>query len=121
MPTSEAHLCAIRAIADWITASKITKGYLFRKFASGDRVAEANQPMVSLFEWKHAFLLANHFRHLKDFWKCSATISSMSAWTRPPMAPTHSDEVAASSCMLSAVGHCAASVSGEAGAWSLQI
>ncbi|KAJ8580343.1 hypothetical protein M405DRAFT_938781 [Rhizopogon salebrosus TDB-379] len=47
MPTSEAHLCAVRAIADWIAASKITKGYLFRKFASGDRVAEANQPMTS--------------------------------------------------------------------------
>ena len=57
MPTSEAHLCAVRAIADWIAASKITKGYLFRKFASGDRVAEANQPMVGLFEWKRASLL----------------------------------------------------------------
>jgi len=52
MPTTEAHLCAVRAIADWIAASKITTGYLFRKFASGDRVAEANQPMVSVCEQK---------------------------------------------------------------------
>lgn len=49
MPT-EAHLCAVQAIAEWITASRIVTGYLFRKFASGDRIAEANQPLVSLPE-----------------------------------------------------------------------
>ncbi|KAG0693634.1 DNA breaking-rejoining enzyme, partial [Suillus ampliporus] len=37
MPASEAHLCPVRGIADWISASGITTGYLFRKIASGDR------------------------------------------------------------------------------------
>ncbi|KAG1800902.1 DNA breaking-rejoining enzyme [Suillus plorans] len=46
MPT-EAHLCAVQAIAEWIMASRIVTGYLFRKFASGDRIAEANQPLTS--------------------------------------------------------------------------
>jgi hypothetical protein len=46
---SEAYLCPVRALAEWINPSEITTGYLFRKFASGDRVAEANQPIVSLF------------------------------------------------------------------------
>ncbi|KAI6137807.1 DNA breaking-rejoining enzyme [Pisolithus tinctorius] len=44
---SEAHLCAVRAISEWIIASNITSGYLFHKIASGDRVAEANVPMSS--------------------------------------------------------------------------
>ncbi|KAG1819262.1 uncharacterized protein BJ212DRAFT_1446308 [Suillus subaureus] len=43
----EEHLCAIQAIAEWIAASKILTGYLFRKFASGDRITEANQPLTS--------------------------------------------------------------------------
>lgn len=46
---SEAHLCPVRAMADWIGTSEITTGYLFHKIASGDRVAEANQPMVTIF------------------------------------------------------------------------
>ncbi|KIJ58549.1 hypothetical protein HYDPIDRAFT_102429 [Hydnomerulius pinastri MD-312] len=46
-PQSEAHLCPVRAIAEWIQASSITTGFLFRKIASGDRVAEANAPMSS--------------------------------------------------------------------------
>jgi hypothetical protein len=36
-------------MADWIGTSEITTGYLFRKIASGDWVAEANQPMVTIF------------------------------------------------------------------------
>ncbi|KAG2748107.1 hypothetical protein P692DRAFT_20848821 [Suillus brevipes Sb2] len=47
LTSNEAHLCPVRALAEWINASEITTGYLFRKFASGDRVAEANQPMTS--------------------------------------------------------------------------
>ncbi|KAG1781314.1 hypothetical protein EV702DRAFT_1042431 [Suillus placidus] len=43
----EAHLCAVQAIAKWITASGIMTGYLFQKFASSDRIAEANQPLVA--------------------------------------------------------------------------
>lgn len=50
LPEHDAHLCPIRALADWVTVSGISEGYLFRKMASGDRVAEANSPMVSRFE-----------------------------------------------------------------------
>jgi hypothetical protein len=42
----EEHLCPIRALAAWLDESKIMQGYIFRKIASGDRVAEANHPMV---------------------------------------------------------------------------
>lgn len=43
----EAHLCAFRAIAEWIKASNITTGYLFRRMASGDRPSAHDTPMVS--------------------------------------------------------------------------
>ncbi|KAF9233221.1 hypothetical protein BU15DRAFT_54209, partial [Melanogaster broomeanus] len=43
----EAHLCPVRALAEWLDASRITSGYLFRKIASGDRVVEANTPLTS--------------------------------------------------------------------------
>lgn len=48
MGDNEAYLCAIRALADWLHASKITHGYLFRKIASGDRISKDNIPMVLL-------------------------------------------------------------------------
>jgi len=56
----EPHLCAVKALAEWITASGITTGYLFRKFASGDRIAEANQPLVSLSKTHLMNLRSNH-------------------------------------------------------------
>jgi hypothetical protein len=40
------YLCPVHALADWVAVSGINEGYLFRKMASGDRVAEANSPMV---------------------------------------------------------------------------
>ena len=45
----EAHLCPIRALAEWVEVSRINKGYLFRRIWSGDRVADLdkNTPMVS--------------------------------------------------------------------------
>jgi hypothetical protein len=48
----QAHLCPIRALAEWIKVSNINKGYLLRKIWSGDRVADLdkNTPMVSLNE-----------------------------------------------------------------------
>jgi hypothetical protein len=46
----EGHLCAVQAIAEWIMASRITTGYLFQKFASGNQIAEANQLLVNLPE-----------------------------------------------------------------------
>lgn len=47
LPEEEAHLCPVRALADWFSVSRITTGYVFRKMASGDRPVEANTPMVS--------------------------------------------------------------------------
>jgi hypothetical protein len=39
----DAHLCPVRALADWIDVSRIKEGYLFRKIWSGDRVADLDQ------------------------------------------------------------------------------
>jgi hypothetical protein len=43
---TEAHLCAVRALADWLHVSRIKQGYVFRRMASGDRILENNVPMV---------------------------------------------------------------------------
>ena len=37
LPEEEAHLCPVRALSEWIIASEITSGNLFRKFSSNDR------------------------------------------------------------------------------------
>jgi len=47
LPEHEAHLCPVRALANWLLVSRVTTGYIFQKIASGDWVAEANTPMVS--------------------------------------------------------------------------
>ncbi|KAJ7766465.1 hypothetical protein B0H14DRAFT_3116768 [Mycena olivaceomarginata] len=44
-----AHLCPVRALAEWLMVSGITDGYLFRKMASGDRVSPQNSLMTSDF------------------------------------------------------------------------
>ena len=46
----QAHLCPIRALAEWVQVSDINRGYLFRRMWSGDRIADLdkNTPMVSL-------------------------------------------------------------------------
>jgi hypothetical protein len=44
----EAHLCPVRAIAQWIEASEVTSGFLFRKFTAQDRPsAHEDAAMVS--------------------------------------------------------------------------
>ena len=44
----EAHLCPVRAMAQWIQASKVTSGFLFRKFTAQDRPsAHEDAAMVS--------------------------------------------------------------------------
>jgi hypothetical protein len=49
LPAEEAHLCPIGALSEWLIESKITTGYLFRKIASGDRIAvNENRPMVCI-------------------------------------------------------------------------
>ncbi|KAF8201963.1 hypothetical protein K438DRAFT_1581686, partial [Mycena galopus ATCC 62051] len=48
LPEDEAHLCPVRAYAEWIRASSITNGYLFPKIGSGDRLmTDKNEPMSS--------------------------------------------------------------------------
>ena len=49
LPEEEAHLCPVRALAEWLLASQIQRGFLFRKMYAGDRIAdlEQNTPMVS--------------------------------------------------------------------------
>jgi hypothetical protein len=46
-PEHLAHICPIRALAQWLCVSEITEGYLFRKMSSGDRVStDKNSHMV---------------------------------------------------------------------------
>jgi L-lysine 2,3-aminomutase len=46
----EAHLCPVRAMAEWIKASKITSGFLFRRFMAQDRPsAHEDTAMVSFY------------------------------------------------------------------------
>ncbi|KAH8991648.1 DNA breaking-rejoining enzyme [Lactarius deliciosus] len=45
LPEPMAHLCPVRAYAEWIDASQIEHGYMFRKLGSRDRISENNQPM----------------------------------------------------------------------------
>ena len=54
----QAHVCPIRALAEWVQVSGINKGYLFRRIWSGDRVAdlEKNTPMVSLNKYINSSL-----------------------------------------------------------------
>ena len=43
----EAHLCPVHAMAEWINASKITSGFMFRKFTAQDRPSDLEDaPMV---------------------------------------------------------------------------
>ncbi|KAF8806495.1 hypothetical protein BYT27DRAFT_7293828 [Phlegmacium glaucopus] len=46
-PEHESHLCPVRAVADWLEASRISTGYLFRRMASGDRPSQKDTPMTS--------------------------------------------------------------------------
>ncbi|KAK7013482.1 hypothetical protein R3P38DRAFT_3322511 [Favolaschia claudopus] len=46
-PPHLAHLCPIRALANWIHVSDIEDGFLFRKIVSGDRVSQENTHMTS--------------------------------------------------------------------------
>lgn len=47
LPEEEAHLCPVRALAEWITVSGVTDGFFFRRMASGDRVSTTNTPMTT--------------------------------------------------------------------------
>ncbi|KAJ3930205.1 MAG: hypothetical protein NXY57DRAFT_898534 [Lentinula lateritia] len=47
MPDEYQHICVVRAFAQWILASGLTNGYLFRKICANDHIAEENEPMTS--------------------------------------------------------------------------
>ena len=119
----EAHLCPIRALAEWVQVSGINKGYLFRRIWSGDRVADLdkNTPMVSLR--KHSKLSTSIHtdhdrRHQSSSWNCFGITFLTSISTTIPMEPTLSDGEDASILLPIADGHSEESVIGEDGAQS---
>ncbi|KAF8140976.1 hypothetical protein K438DRAFT_1531092, partial [Mycena galopus ATCC 62051] len=57
-PEHLAHLCPIRALAQWLYVSGITEGYLFRKISSGDRVSTEKNA--------HKFFLEMFWNNLLD-------------------------------------------------------
>jgi len=65
MGEAEAHLCPVRAMAEWIDASQIESGYLFRKIVSGDRVSQNDVPLVS-FTCIAVIVLSSHILVLLD-------------------------------------------------------
>ncbi|KAJ7603613.1 hypothetical protein DFH06DRAFT_1022112, partial [Mycena polygramma] len=46
-PNHEAHLCPVRALFYWISASRITTGFLFRSIAKNDQVSAQNKMLSS--------------------------------------------------------------------------
>jgi len=47
-PPAMAHLCPVRAYSDWVKATKINEGYVFRKLGAGDRPSsDLNAAMTS--------------------------------------------------------------------------
>jgi hypothetical protein len=75
----QAHVCPIRALAEWVQVCGINKGYVFRRIWSGDRVADLdkNTPMVSLNKLINLFLHTeyNLYRHRSSSWNCSGITS----------------------------------------------
>ena len=120
----EAHLCPIRALAEWVQVSGINKGYLFRRIWSGDRVADLdkNTQMVSFLNCLNLSLDTKYnYRHRSSSWKCSGIISLTSILTTTHMEPTLSEGEDVSILQPTADGHSEGSVTGEDGALSSPI
>lgn len=47
MPPEMAHLCVVQRYADWLEATDIADGYVFRKMDGYDKVVHTNEPMTS--------------------------------------------------------------------------
>ncbi|KAJ7743734.1 hypothetical protein DFH07DRAFT_749786 [Mycena maculata] len=48
LSAEQAHLCPVRAYAEWLSASKIRSGYLFPKIGAGDKLmTDKDEPMSS--------------------------------------------------------------------------
>jgi len=69
LPDEEVHLCPVQAISEWIHASQITSGYLFRRMASGDRPSAGNTPMVRTISFNHidSFLMQGFLQTSEQF------------------------------------------------------
>src|SRR6266849_4061476 len=122
-----AHLCSVCAYADWVFATSISQGYIFRKMASGDRISTKNEPMVWVTVFLHMppspsdclsaafpFFLSS-FRQQSISWRCSATIFLMLELIQSLMAHILFVVEAANGCQCNSVGLFVASVSGGAG------
>lgn len=125
MPEEEAYLCPVRAMADWIEASEITSGYVFRRMASRDRASKRNSPMVMsipkiALNDRLMFLFSLH-RHHNRLWKYFATTSLISASTQPHMELTPFAEAAVNIWHRIGAGACAESVNGADGARNFQM
>jgi|SRR5882757_9166977 len=124
MPEEEAYLCPVRALADWISASGITSGYLFRRMASGDRPSARDSPMVSTYVHATIYYVNAScllFRPLSNFLKSSGRTSLILVSTPLHMVPTHSDVGAVNGLHLFDGGSFDEYVTGVGGVPSFQI
>jgi hypothetical protein len=123
-PEEKAHLCPIRALAEWLKVSGINKGYLFQRMWSGDRVADLdkNTPMVHQLQCL-SFAVADRdsCRPQSSSWNSSKTTSWISILTTTHMGPIPSDVVVANILLPITDGPFKGSVIGKAGALSFQI
>lgn len=113
-----AHLCPVRAYAEWLKVSQISTGFVFRRLSSGDRIQENDRPMVSFAAFAPLLQVMSCSladRQLNTSWRCFATTSLTFRLTLLPMAPTHSGVVDASGFLLSSGGHFDSFVSGGVG------
>jgi len=105
-------------MAEWINASDITSGYIFRRMASGDRPTAKDIPMVCL----PLVLGFPSFFHTvscsppSSFWSFSVTIFLISELTTPHMALTPFDVADVSISLHSDTGLFVEFVSGPDGA-----
>ena len=98
-PVEEAHLCPVRAVADWIKVSGTKHGYLFRRMDGSDRVTEKS--MVTHCSSLFIVTSSTHYicRPRRCSWRCSGTIFSMCGLTPTPTAHIPSVVVGASSSL----------------------
>jgi hypothetical protein len=121
LPEEEAYLCPVRALADWISASGITSGYLFRRMAAGDRPSARDSPMAStsLIFILYPYILI-YRRHRSNALKFSEITSSTLGFTHPHMVLTPSDAVDASGLLPFDGGSFDEYVTGEDGVRSFR-
>ena len=113
-------MCPVRAMAQWIKASKVTSGHLFRKFTAQDRPSAHEDAAMVSHNHYHSRLMIDYIeiigRLQKSSSNYSATICSISVWT-PSLMELISSVVAVVNILhLTGVGRCAQFVSGGDGA-----